>query len=201
MYFIKYLNNAGGDSGAYSDNWFRFSLLTQGAILAALQLKLDGRVYCRDDSGANTGFLFHDWHASLLPAYLETARQWGKLYRAASVQVIHNIAHQGMFENSIYKDLMLPREIYPFAEMGGGISYLKTGMVMADHIVTVSPTYAKEITTSQFGMGFESILKARSRRLSGILNGVDIASSGFYPSGEPESSPDCPHAREGSGGA
>ena len=95
-------------------------------------------------------FLFHDWHTALLPAYLETVKKWGKLYRAGSALVIHNLAHQGVFSPDTLKNLMLPFELFPFLEYGGTLNFLKTGMVMADRIVTVSPTYAKEICTSDF---------------------------------------------------
>ena len=166
----------GGSHGTYEDNWFRFSLLTQGAILAALRLPIDGKPYCADGSGANTMFLFHDWHTSLLPAYLETAKRWGKLYRAGSALVIHNLAHQGVFSPKILQDLMLPVELLSFLEYGGALNFLKTGMVMADRILTVSPTYAKEICTPDFGMGLDAILRARKRHLYGILNGADIQS-------------------------
>lgn len=163
----------GGSHGSYEDNWFRFSLLTQGAILAALHVPLQGKPYCADGSGSDTMFLFHDWHTSLLPAYLETVKKWGKLYRAGSALVIHNLAHQGIFAPSILKDLMLPLELLPFLEYGGALNFLKTGMVMADRIITVSPTYAKEICTPDFGMGMDPILRARKKHVYGILNGVD----------------------------
>ena len=64
----------GDNNGSYGDNWFRFSLLCQGAILAALRLPLQGKIYSNGQDG-NTAFLFHDWHASLVPAYLNTARR------------------------------------------------------------------------------------------------------------------------------
>ena len=166
----------GGSQGSYDDNWFRFSLLTQGAILAAMQLPIHNKVYCADGSGHDTMFLFHDWHTSLLPAYLETVKKWGKLYRAGSALVIHNLAHQGIFAPSILKNLMLPLEMYSFLEYGGALNFLKAGMVMADRILTVSPTYAKEICTSEFGMGLDPILRIRHKRLFGILNGADTQS-------------------------
>ena len=70
----------GGSNGVYHDNWFRFSLLTQAALLAALRLPIKGRRYCEDGSGANTMFLFHDWHTALLPAYLEDMSNWPILF-------------------------------------------------------------------------------------------------------------------------
>jgi starch synthase len=87
--------------------------------------------------------------------------------------VIHNLAHQGVFSAGILKDLMLPLELVSFLEYGGALNFLKAGMVMADRILTVSPTYAKEICTPDFGMGLDPILRARRRHLYGILNGAD----------------------------
>ena len=63
----------GGENGGYPDNWFRFSLLCRAAILAAMELPLNGKIYSngRDKASTETVFLFHDWHAGLVPAYLE----------------------------------------------------------------------------------------------------------------------------------
>jgi starch synthase len=162
----------GDSSGSFSDNWFRFSLLCQGALLAAARLPLDGRTYT-DGDGADTAFLFHDWHASLVPAYMETARMWGGFGKAASALVIHNLAHQGTYDHKIFGKLSLPAELLGHLDMGGRLNLLKGGMALADKIITVSPTYAKEICTREYGVGLEGILQARKENLVGILNGVD----------------------------
>lgn len=166
----------GGDGGGYSDNWFRFSLLCRAALLAVMELPISGRVYStgRDEAAERTVFLFHDWHGSLLPAYLETARQWGLFSKAASAMVIHNIAHQGVHSSDIYPYLGLPYELYPALDMHGRVNFLKGGMMLTDAILTVSPTYAKEICTPQFGMGLQDLLHRNRSKVLGILNGIDM---------------------------
>ena len=163
----------GNEHGSFADNWFRFSLLCQGAILAAMQLPLNGSVYTKGKD-SSTAFLFHDWHASLTPGYLETARRWGLFKNAASALVIHNLAHQGVHSKDIYPKLALPFDLYPALDMSGNINLLKGGIMLADKVVTVSPTYAKEICTPELGAGLDGVLRMRKQHLHGILNGIDI---------------------------
>lgn len=112
----------------------------------------------------------HDWQAGLACAYLKAA---GSTVRSAFT--IHNLAFQGNFDKAIFKSLDLP-ESY-FSESGleywDKVSFMKAGLVYADHITTVSPTYALEIQSDEGGMGFGGLLKSRSAELSGILNGLD----------------------------
>ncbi|MGC6509563.1 MAG: glycogen synthase [Myxococcota bacterium] len=168
----------GGENGPYPDNWFRFSLLCRAAILATMELPLNGTVYSngRDDASRETVFLFHDWHAGLVPAYLETARQWGLFGQSASALVIHNLAHQGTHNSDIYPKLGLPFEFFPALDMHGHINMLKGGMMLADAILTVSPTYAQEICTPQFGMGLDGLLRQQRSKVLGVLNGIDMKS-------------------------
>ena len=123
----------------------------------------------------------HDWQAGLAPAYLTYAGSGG----VASVFTVHNIAFQGWAPASALTDLRLPAEqFYPAAlEYYGGLSSLKAGLVTADRITTVSPSYAAELMRPEFGMGLQGVIAARADVVSGILNGVDTTV--WSPEAEP----------------
>ena len=123
----------------------------------------------------------HDWQAALGPAYLRFAE--GR--RPASVVTIHNLAFQGHFPISVFWELRLPDRALQIdgVEYFGGVGYLKAGIQLADVITTVSPTYAREILTAEFGMALDGLLRARSRAVHGILNGVD--DSVWNPASDP----------------
>jgi starch synthase len=115
----------------------------------------------------------HDWQAGYAPAYLS-------YYGAAgvrSVLTIHNIAFQGWAPAALMGELRLPAEQFHSGglEYYGGLSSLKAGLVTADWITTVSPTYAEELMRPDYGLGLQGVIAARSARVSGILNGVDTA--------------------------
>jgi starch synthase len=118
----------------------------------------------------------HDWQAALAAVYLHFARANQPRRRPATIVAIHNIAFQGQFPASLLKMLRLPPGAFTIdgVEYFGQIGFLKGGLALADHITTVSPTYAIEIQSSEMGMGLEGLLRHRSQVLSGILNGVDI---------------------------
>ena len=113
----------------------------------------------------------HDWQAALAPAYLRFAE--GR--RPGSVVTIHNLAFQGHFPISVFRELGLPDRAMTIegVEYFGGVGYLKAGLQLADVVTTVSPTYAREILTPEFGHPLDGLLRARSRIVHGILNGVD----------------------------
>jgi starch synthase len=92
-----------------------------------------------------------------------------------TVMTIHNIAFKGFFGADIFGQLRLPPEAFAVGgvEYFGGISYLKAGMECADYVTTVSPNYADEIRTPEFGMGLEGLLNGRADTVVGILNGID----------------------------
>lgn len=115
----------------------------------------------------------HDWQAGLVPAYL---RYWDGP-GARSVITIHNIAFQGQFGADLFPRLDLPARAFSVdgVEYYGDVGYLKAGVACADAITTVSPTYAEEITTPEFGMGLDGLIRHRADRLSGIVNGIDTA--------------------------
>ena len=112
----------------------------------------------------------NDWQTGLVPAFLN-----GVIERPKTIFTIHNLAYGGYFSKQEFSKLALPWDWWNSegAEFYGGFSMLKAGLVYADAITTVSPTYAKEICTPAFGCGMEEVLSARKYKLLGILNGID----------------------------
>ncbi|QLY39697.1 glycogen synthase [Hujiaoplasma nucleasis] len=110
----------------------------------------------------------HDWHTAMIPLLLK--RRYPE-YHAKSVLSIHNLAYQGIFP---LQDFQLFSINYtPEFEFEGFLNFLKTGIVTADILTTVSQTYANEIKTDYFGYGMQNLLKMRSHDLHGIVNGID----------------------------
>jgi starch synthase len=161
-----------GRSGDWADNPQRFAALSWiGARLAR-----EGVGEWKPDV-----LHAHDWQAGLAPAYLAYYGSGG----CASVMTVHNIAFQGWAAPWMLGDLRLPvQEFHPDAlEYFGQLSSLKAGLVTADRITTVSPTYAAELTRPEYGMGLQGVIAARANQVSGILNGVDTAV--WTPEAEP----------------
>ncbi len=148
------------------DEHLRFILLSRAAI-----------EMCQHMGFAPDIFSCHDWHTSLVPLYLKTRYAWDRLFeKTRSVLTIHNIGHQGIFDAGILEDLGLEHEndkLHQDDLAGGVINFLKTGLLYADMLTTVSPGYAKEILGPEYGMGLQDILRQRRHSLVGILNGVD----------------------------
>ena len=149
----------------YPDNCERFVFFCR-AVLEAIRLL-----------GLEVDLIHaNDWQTSLVPAYLKTEYHPVPRYaRIASLLTIHNIAYQGMFW---HWDMLLTGLDWKYfnwhqMEYFGKLNLLKTGIVFADSITTVSPTYAEEIQTPLFGRGLEGVLQHRRDVLSGILNGID----------------------------
>ncbi|MGL3605825.1 glycogen synthase GlgA [Rhizobium sp. G187] len=153
-----YVDEHGHD---HPDNWKRFAVLSlAGAEIAA---------------GALPGWKpdlvhTHDWQSALTSVYLK--------HMGSDVPVvltIHNLAFQGQYSSSLLSQIGLPPEAFTTEcmEYYGDISYLKGGLTTAEHITVVSPTYAREILSSTFGMGLDGVLNARMDRLQGIVNGID----------------------------
>lgn len=119
----------------------------------------------------------HDWQTGLIPAYLKTVYKLDAFYtRTRSLFTIHNIAYQGHFPYSTYEKAGFhPVDYTPDKfEYYGGVSFLKSGLVFADNINTVSPTYAKEVQNDPSkGFGLEGVLRYRSKNFCGIVNGID----------------------------
>lgn len=146
----------------WSDNAWRFGCFAEAVARLALGEASGGWtpdvVHC------------HDWQTGLVPA-------WLRLRDGAPrcVFTIHNLAYGGVFPRAAFNALGLPPGWWSIdgLEFHGQMSMLKAGLVFADAITTVSPTYAREIRTPAFGHGFEGLLEHLSPRLSGILNGID----------------------------
>ena len=147
----------------WTDNLQRFALL--GWVAAHLA---SGEL---DPAWAPEVVHAHDWHAALSCAYI--ASHPGR--RAATVFTVHNLAFAGLFPMSEFPLLGLPsRLLTPEGlEYHQQISFMKGGLVYADRVTTVSPTYAKEIATPALGCGLDGVIRSRGAALSGILNGID----------------------------
>lgn len=152
-----------GPEGDWGDNAQRFAALSWIAARIAREGLADG--------WRPQILHAHDWQAGFAPAYLA----YGGANGVRSVLTVHNIAFQGWAPAALLGVLRLPAaEYHPGAlEYYGGLSALKAGLVTADHITTVSPTYACELMRPEFGMGLQGVIAARAAHVTGILNGVD----------------------------
>jgi starch synthase len=118
----------------------------------------------------------NDWHTALAAAFLRTTHAGDARYaRIRSVLTIHNLQHQGVFPRELFDWTGLPPETWnpEGVEFYGRFNFLKAGIVYADRVNTVSPTYAREIQTAEYGEGLDGLLRSRAAKLSGILNGID----------------------------
>jgi starch synthase len=151
----------------YYDNLERFAFFSRAALLFARSTGIDFDViHC------------HDWQTGLVPAYLSTLFRTDPFFSStATLFTIHNIGYQGLFAHDKLSVCGLPPETYhpEGLEYWGAISLLKAGIIYSDAITTVSPTYSREIQTSEFGLGMEGILQNKSAALHGILNGADYS--------------------------
>ncbi|MEJ2052767.1 MAG: glycogen/starch synthase [Calditrichaceae bacterium] len=162
------------------DEYLRFALLNRAALELCLILEWQPDI-----------FHCNDWQTGLIPVYLKTLYSQEKmLKRARCVHTIHNIGYQGVFNADIIRQLSL-EDYYQWFDADelyrGSINYLRTGVLHADKITTVSETYAREILTDFYGEGLQNTLNVRSKDLVGILNGVD------YDEWSPESDPFIPY--------
>ncbi|MGH8035968.1 MAG: glycogen synthase, partial [Lysobacterales bacterium] len=150
-----------------SDEHLRFILLSRAAI-----------EMCQHMGFAPDIFHCHDWHTALIPLYLASVYSWDRLFEGTrTVLTIHNIGYQGVFNASILPDMNLLgyREKLHQDDLAlGRVNFLKTGVLYARLVTTVSPTYAREILNPDLGMGLQDLLQQRRDSLVGILNGVDF---------------------------
>jgi starch synthase len=161
-------NLYGNPTGDYYDNMERFVFFAHAALrlIENIGFKPDV-IHC------------HDWQTGLVPALLKGP--YGKnpkLSRISSIFTIHNIGYQGVFPEEKLVVTGLPKDEFlniDGLEFWGNISLLKAGIVYSDAVTTVSPKYAQELQTPEYGMGMEGILQARRAFLHGILNGVDYS--------------------------
>jgi len=159
-------NLYGNTEGDYYDNLERFTFFTRGALEIARHLSFRPHViHC------------NDWQCGLVPALLKGPyRNDSKLGSPYVVFTIHNLAYQGLFPGEKLPVTGLsPKEFFhpEGLEFFDNISLLKAGIVYSRAVTTVSPTYAKEIQTPEYGAGMEGILRKRKKDLYGILNGAD----------------------------
>lgn len=155
----------GNGAGDYGDNAFRFIFFCAAALAFTERLEWFPHViHC------------HDWHTGLVPAYLRfLPGLTPQLAAAPTVFTIHNLAYQGVFPAQIFRATGLPSRLFRSVgmEFYGNVNFMKAGLYYADRLTTVSPTYAEEICTSEFGYGLDGVLRERRNVLTGILNGVD----------------------------
>jgi starch synthase len=155
---------AAPDGADWPDNHRRFGLFSW--VAAALA--------CGADRNWRPEILqCHDWHGGLAPAYLAALPPENG--PVVTILTIHNLAYRGTFPAAVFPELALPPGFYSIdgVEFFGEVSFLKAGLFFADHLTTVSPTYAREIQTPDFGWGLDGLLRTRAAELTGILNGVD----------------------------
>ena len=151
----------------YEDNSDRFVFFCKGVIetlrLADVQADV---VHC------------HDWQAALLPLLLREAERRHRVTLALkTVFTIHNIAYQGLFPATTFARTNLPDELYHIdgLEYYSQVNYMKGGILFADRVTTVSPQYAREIQTPEFGCGLDGVAQTRAEDIVGLLNGVDTS--------------------------
>ncbi|MBI4888232.1 MAG: glycogen synthase GlgA [Acidobacteria bacterium] len=177
-YDREHLYGTGGED--YADNPARFTLLVRVAL----------------EWAASTGDRYdvvhaHDWQAGLAPVLLDRAFRGSPAFgRTATVLTIHNLAYQGLADRAWLGRLGLGAELMHVdaLEYWGRISFLKGGIAFSRVITTVSPRYAQEIQTPEYGFGFDGILRHRAADLVGILNGID------YDQWDPARDPHLPVA-------
>ena len=154
-----------GGAEDYPDNAERFIFFSRAALeIGGRQERPFDIIHC------------HDWQTGLVPAYQKLLYQsWPMLSQARTVMTIHNMAYQGLFW---HWDMLLTGLDWKYfnwqqMEFYRQLNLLKTGLVFADAISTVSPTYAREIQQESEGCGLEGVLASRSDVLTGIVNGID----------------------------
>ena len=168
LYFIDCpeLYDRPGIYGETADEARRFLLLTRAALECAQRMAFAPHIlHC------------NDWHAAFGPLLLKTSYAWDQLFAATrSVLTIHNVAYQGVFGAEHADELGLDDASWLLHQQDlaeGLVNSLLHGILYADLVTTVSPGYAREICTPEYGAGLDSFLRARGERVVGILNGVD----------------------------
>jgi starch synthase len=160
--------------GEGPDEHIRFALLNQAALGIARHIFRPAVLHA------------HDWQAGLAAPYLRTTFAGDPtFFGMRTLLTIHNLGYQGNFPAAAFVDLGLDRGLFHPAgmEFWDHVSFLKGGIVWSDAVNTVSPTYAREIQTPAYGFGMDGLLRLHSKKLSGILNGVD------YEEWNPETGP------------
>lgn len=156
-----YLNRKGEP---WSDNAQRFALFSR--VIASIAINDCGLSWKPDVIHCN------DWQTALAPVLLHH-----ESLRPGIIFTIHNLAYQGIFPYSAFLDLQLPKEYWSFnsLEFHNQLSFIKGGIIYSDFVNTVSPTFASEIQTKEYGFGLEDLLKSNAKKLSGIINGINTS--------------------------
>jgi starch synthase len=143
----------------FPDNLERFAFFSRACLELALSLGDVDVIHC------------NDWQTALVPAYIHAL----DVHHIKSCYTIHNLAYQGLFDAVLWPLLFLPYDFFrpDLMEYFGHINVMKAGIVFADQVATVSPSYASEIQTPDFGAGLDGLLRAVSSKLMGIANGID----------------------------
>jgi starch synthase len=166
-YFVEALHLSRGDLYGYSDDGYRFAILSRAAVAIAASLERDPRV-------GNVAVLHaHDWHAALSLYYAKHSA----IAHVPTVFTIHNLAFQGELQANITPYLDISWDAYhQVFEHYGALNLLKGALLVADRVTTVSPNYAREIQTREYGQHLDGLLRHIGRKLSGIANGIDVRS-------------------------
>ncbi|MFH1519699.1 MAG: glycogen synthase [Candidatus Omnitrophota bacterium] len=165
QYFLRDSIYVAEDGHDYPDSLERFSFFSK-QVLEVLK-RID---FCPDIIHCN------DWQTSLINVYLKTFYKGDVFFKDTKcILTIHNLAYQGLSPKGKFSSLGISQAFFhkDYLEFHGKINLLKGGIVFSDLVTTVSPTYAKQIKTSQYGCGLEGILKAKGENLRGILNAID----------------------------
>jgi len=155
----------GSPEGDYPDNAERFVFFSRAALEVLRHEPVD-MLHC------------HDWQSAPAIVFLKAQpERYAECRAAKTVLTVHNLGFQGIFPSSQWPLLNLDRSLFTpqFLEFYGNINFLKGGLVYADKITTVSPSYAQEIMEKEQGFGLEGVLRGRRRDIVGILNGVDYS--------------------------
>jgi starch synthase len=157
----------GTPHGDYGDNAQRFAFLSYGALEAARRLF----------PGPDVVHV-HDWQTALIPFLLRAPEHYGfdgSFGRARTLLTVHNLSYRGLFPKEVLPGLGISWSHFHMGELEfyERFSFLKAGLVFADIVTTVSPTYSREIQTKEHGCELEGVLGSRAAHLVGILNGID----------------------------
>jgi starch synthase len=172
IYFVEHERFFGSRRGLYGegghdygDNAERFAFLARAALAIPAALRLRPRIVH-----------VNDWQTGLVPFLLRTELSADPAVSdAKTVFTIHNLAHQGVFPKAVVPVLGLPWDVFRYEAMEffDQLSFMKAGLVFADALTAVSPTYAREILTPDGGASLDAVLRHRAKDLHGILNGID----------------------------